>query len=117
MLFRSTGIAQSALFISLQAAIDPAHTAVATSALYLSSTVGMIMGLAGVSATMQETLRRGLDRRLIDLGFGNRKRADVIKKAISDIGYVNNATGVLAGAVLGAYVEGLSYTHSRYPAF
>jgi hypothetical protein len=77
----------------------------------------MIMGLAGVSATMQETLRRGLDRRLLDLGFGNRKRVGIIKKAISDIGYVHNVTGVLADAVLGAYVEGLGYTHSRYLAF
>jgi hypothetical protein len=77
----------------------------------------MIMGLAGVSATMQETLRRGLDRKLLNLGFGSRKRADIIKKAISDIGYVHNATGVLADVVLGAYIEGLSYTHSKYPAF
>ena len=75
------------------------------------------MGLAGVSATMQETLRRGLDRRLLDLGFGNRKRVGIIKKAISDIGYVHNVTGVLADAVLGAYVEGLGYTHGRYLAF
>jgi len=77
----------------------------------------MIMGLTGVSATMQERLRRGLDRRLLNLGFGNRKRADIIKKAISDIGYIHNATGVLADAVLGAYIEGLSYTYSRYPTF
>ncbi|OCK82915.1 major facilitator superfamily transporter [Lepidopterella palustris CBS 459.81] len=106
-----TGIAQSALFISLQAAIDPAHTAVATSALYLSATVGMIMGLAGVSTTMQEMLRRALDRRLLGLGYGTRKRAGIVEKAVSDIGYVHNVTGVVANAVMGAYVEGLGYTH------
>ncbi|KAF2805302.1 major facilitator superfamily transporter [Mytilinidion resinicola] len=105
------GLAQSALFISLQAAIDPAHTAVATSALYLTGTIGMIMGLAGVSATMQETLRRGLDRRLLSLGFGHIKRGKIIHKAVSDIGYVQNATGAVGEAVLGAYIEGIEYTH------
>jgi hypothetical protein len=77
----------------------------------------MIMGLAGVSATMQETLRRGLDRRLLDLGFGNRKREAIIKKAVSDIGYVHNITGVVGDAILGAYVDGLRYTHRRYSTF
>jgi hypothetical protein len=73
----------------------------------------MIMGLAGVSATMQEMLRRGLDRRLVALGLGLHKRGRILQKAVSDIGYVQNGTGTVGKAVLEAYVEGIAWTHGE----
>ena len=68
------GVAQSALFISIQAAIDPSHTAVAASTLYLASSVGMIGGMAGVNAVLQGSLRVALDRGLAGLGMSDSKK-------------------------------------------
>lgn len=79
-----TGIAQSAVFISLQAVIDPAHIAPAISVLYLSGTVAMIIGLASVSAVMQQTLKVGLSRRLIDLDLDPVQREKVSNNVISE---------------------------------
>lgn len=64
-----TGIAQSALFIALQAVIDPAHAAPATAFMYLSTTVWMTIGLPVSNAAMQMSLRAGLERRLLGLGL------------------------------------------------
>jgi len=64
-----SGIAQSGLFIALQAVIDPAHAAPATAFMYLSTTVCMTIGLPFSNAIMQASLRAGLERRLLGLGF------------------------------------------------
>lgn len=69
-----TGIAQSAVFIGLQAAIDPAHNAVAITSLYLSTSVGMVAGVVGVSAVLQGMLRNRLESRLDDMGFSEVKK-------------------------------------------
>jgi len=74
------GVIQSTLFINVQASIEPAHSAVAASSLYLASTVGMLLGMAGTSAVLQGTLRWALERRLNDAGF-----ADRIKWKVRDI--------------------------------
>ncbi|KAH7130146.1 major facilitator superfamily domain-containing protein [Dendryphion nanum] len=105
------GIAQSALFIGLQAAIDPSHMAVATSSLYLASSIGMVAGMAGTSAVLQEMLRRGLEHRLDDLGYSNHKKWKIIEEAVSNIHYLDYAKGAVAKAVVGSYVEALTWTH------
>lgn len=65
-----TGIAQSAVFISLQAVIqDPSHLAPAISFMYLSSTLAVTLGLPLSNAVMQAVLRRTLRGRLLGLGF------------------------------------------------
>ncbi|KAF2021707.1 MFS general substrate transporter, partial [Aaosphaeria arxii CBS 175.79] len=106
-----TGIAQSALFISLQAAIDPSHMAVAAASLYLAFSVGAIGGMAGVSAVLQSKLRSGLDKRLDDLGFDALKRERIIEGATSDVHYIDRASAVVAKAVVRSYVEALTWTH------
>ncbi|KAL6703416.1 hypothetical protein ACN47E_009675 [Coniothyrium glycines] len=106
-----TGIVQSALFISLQAAIDPAYTAIAASTLYLTSSVGMLSGMAGVSAVLQGTLRKGLAQRLDKLGFSDQVKREIIGKAVSDVHYLDKATPVIANAVAGSYINALTWTH------
>lgn len=105
------GIAQSALFIFLQAAIDPAHMAIAASALYLASSVGMVAGMAGASAVLQEMLRRGLDHRLDDLGYPAQKKWKIIQRAVSNVHYIDHAKSDVVKAVVGSYVEALTWTH------
>ncbi|KAB5578076.1 major facilitator superfamily domain-containing protein [Coniochaeta sp. 2T2.1] len=106
-----TGIAQSALFVSLQAAVAAEHMAPAVSMMYLATRVCMMTGLVSSSATMRQFLRVGLNRRLDGLGLDPRRRDKVLAKAASDVGYVNRIHGRLREAVVGAYVEGLWYSH------
>ncbi|KAB5585018.1 major facilitator superfamily domain-containing protein [Coniochaeta sp. 2T2.1] len=106
-----TGIAQSALFVSLQAAVAAEHMAPAVSMMYLATRVCMMTGLVSSSATMRQFLRVGLIRRLDGLGLDPRRRDKVLAKAVSDVGYVNRIHGRLREAVVGAYVEGLWYSH------
>lgn len=64
-----TGIAMSAVFIALQAAIDPVDKAVAASGLYLTGTIGCIVGVTGSSATTQVILRRVVQVKLAQQGM------------------------------------------------
>jgi len=72
-----SGIANSTLFISIQAALDPQYTATAASTLYLASSIGMLGGMAGVSAVLRQSLRVNLDARLSEMGFGDAKKVKV----------------------------------------
>ncbi|KAF1849201.1 MFS general substrate transporter [Cucurbitaria berberidis CBS 394.84] len=105
------GIVLSALFISVQVSIPPAFIAIATSTLYLTSSVGFLAGMAGVSAVLQEALSRGLDHRLVKLGFSDHKRWKIIERAVSDVHYADKATPLIGKAVIGSYVEALTWTH------
>ena len=69
-----TGIASSTLFISIQAALDPRFTAIAASTLYLASSIGMLGGMAGVSAVLQQSLRVNLNERLTHLEISEQKK-------------------------------------------
>ncbi|KAF2475401.1 MFS general substrate transporter [Lindgomyces ingoldianus] len=111
-----TRVAQSAIFTSIQVDFDPQYTAVATSALFLSSSVRIVARLASVGAVMQAMLWRGLNRRLDRLGFSRLKKleeGDIIERAVSDTRYVDNAKPPIAAVILSAYVEALAWTHRK----
>jgi MFS family permease len=107
------GIVQSALFISVQAAIDPSFAAIAASTLYLTSSVGFLAGMAGVSAVLQGTLRHSLDQRLGKLGLESDKKWRIIEHAISDVHYADKAKAVIAKAVTSSYIDALTWTHGE----
>ncbi|KAK4223966.1 major facilitator superfamily domain-containing protein [Podospora fimiseda] len=107
-----TGIAQSAVFISLQAVVDPAHTAPAVSFMYLSSTIALTMGLSVSSAVEGVALRWMLNHKLADLGFGAEEIRKIIGDAISDVDFVDRITGQVKDAVVSSYVYGLWWTHA-----
>jgi len=54
------GIALSASFIALTAGVDACQVAIASSGLYLSSSIGMVSGLSVAAAILQSTLRKQL---------------------------------------------------------
>ncbi|KAF2661455.1 MFS general substrate transporter [Lophiostoma macrostomum CBS 122681] len=112
-----TGIAQSALFIALQAGVDRSDMAVAASALYLSAGVGFVSGMAGVAAVLAKGVRVGLGRRLGRLGFDGVESTKIIHKALSDIEYIDHAKPKVARAVVASYVEALGWTHGLSLAF
>ena len=55
-----------------------------------------------------------MKRRLDGLGLDAHDKEKVLTKAISDVGYVNRIHGRLRKAVVGAYVEGLWYSHGKF---
>jgi hypothetical protein len=67
------GIALSASFISLTAGVEPCQLAIASSGLYLSSNIGMVVGLSVTTAIMQRTLIKQL--RISLEGIDDRERA------------------------------------------
>ncbi|KAH7087357.1 major facilitator superfamily domain-containing protein [Paraphoma chrysanthemicola] len=105
------GIVQSALFISVQAAIDPSFAAIAASTLYLTSSVGFLAGMAGVSAVLQGTLRYGLGHRLDDIGIEGEKKWKIIRHALEDVHYAGKAKEKIAKVVVGSYIDALTWTH------
>lgn len=72
-----SGVAQSAVFVAVQAAVDKSHLAPAISMLYLAQGLGGVLGLAGTSAAFQAGLRATLESRLIGLHLDADLRSEV----------------------------------------
>ncbi|KAK3496466.1 major facilitator superfamily domain-containing protein [Neurospora crassa] len=106
------GVTSSALFISLQVVIDPAHMAPAVSFMYLMQTVWMTIGLPAANTFMQTVLRRNLEIRLLRLGYDNVEVAKVfISKAVSGVDFIDGAIDKVRGAVVQSYIDGLWWSH------
>ncbi|RSM19948.1 hypothetical protein CDV31_001308 [Fusarium ambrosium] len=93
-----TGIAFSAGFISLQASIDPKDKASAAAGLFMTSTLGIIIGMAGTSAIIQGYLRYSVQLDLARLGMSQAEIAE-------------NATGAVQKVLINGYVKGIEYGH------
>lgn len=72
-----TGIAFSAGFISLQASIDPKDKAAAAAGLFMTTTLGTIIGMAGTSAIIQGYLRYSVQLDLTRLGMSQAEISEV----------------------------------------
>lgn len=72
-----TGMVQSITFIAVQAAVDPAHKAPALGGIWLTGTVGAIVGLAAVSVVTIEVMKQKLDAQLQMMGLDDIVRAEV----------------------------------------
>ncbi|KAK3484641.1 major facilitator superfamily domain-containing protein [Neurospora hispaniola] len=105
------GVTSSALFISLQVVIDPAHMAPAVSFMYLMQTVWMTIGLPAANTIMQTVLRRNLEIRLLKLGYDKVEVAKVISKAVSDVDFIDGAIDKVRDAVVQSYIDGLWWSH------
>ncbi|KAM0273873.1 hypothetical protein ACHAQH_008168 [Verticillium albo-atrum] len=105
------GVAISSVFVSVQAAVDGRHKAAAISGLYLCTSVGMIVGLATVSAVVMGTMKAALEASLVGMGIGSAARAEIIGEAASSVGFIDRAEAKIGEVVVAAYVEGLSWSH------
>jgi hypothetical protein len=65
------GIAQSAVFVALQVAIDPSDKAAATSALFLIGTIAIMTGIAIAGALIVGGLQKSLFAQLTALGLNS----------------------------------------------
>ncbi|KAK8066874.1 Vacuolar membrane amino acid uptake transporter fnx2 [Apiospora hydei] len=106
-----TGIVQTATFVAVQAAIDPAHKAAAMSGNFLVVTIGGMAGMVAVNAVTVERMTRKLGALLDGMGIAEIARRQIIEKAASDIDYIDEASKTVSAAVVKAYVDGLSASH------
>ncbi|KAI6093636.1 MFS general substrate transporter [Hypoxylon rubiginosum] len=106
-----TGVSLNAVFVALQAAIDPKDKATAISGLYLSIPIGSILGMAACNAVMQAITPVDLASRLSGLGINGSEAEQIIKNATSRLDYLDEAPKVVREAIQAAYVRGLEYSH------
>ncbi|KAI0876425.1 major facilitator superfamily transporter [Hypoxylon argillaceum] len=111
------GMAGSAVFVSINAVVDPAHKAVATSGLQLSMPIGMLLGVTSASAVMLDVLQRVLDKKLLQFGLSLESRSEVIRKSIANVDYVRQIPQALADVVVSGYVVALKASFSVVLAF
>ncbi|KAI0426279.1 major facilitator superfamily transporter [Xylaria sp. FL1042] len=102
-----SGMAGSAVFVSINAVVEPEHKAVANSGLQLAIPIGMLLGVTAGSAVMLDVLQRVLNRKLLDVGLNPEVRAEIIKKSIANVDYIRQLPHSLRDIVVGGYVVGL----------
>ncbi|KAI0898165.1 MFS general substrate transporter [Annulohypoxylon nitens] len=108
-----TGMSLNAVFVALQAAINPVDRAVAASGLYLSIPIGSILGMAGCNAVMQGIMPADLALRLRSLGIEGIEAEKIIKQATARVDYLDEAPKKIAELVVEAYVRGLEFSHGK----
>ncbi|ETS87253.1 hypothetical protein PFICI_01081 [Pestalotiopsis fici W106-1] len=106
-----TGMAQTAVFIALQASIEPKDRSSATSALFLIGPMATTIIMAIGSALIVAGLRDGLFVRLTALGLGADAIQEAIASAAADVAYLDRAPPLIAKAAVESYVEGIEYSH------
>jgi len=70
-------MASSAVFVCLNAVVEPAHKAVVVSGLQLSFPVGMLLGVTASSAAMFGVLQSTLEKKLLEIGLPPETRSEV----------------------------------------
>ncbi|KAI0440589.1 major facilitator superfamily transporter [Xylaria telfairii] len=101
------GMSGSAVFVSLNAVVEPAHKAVVTSGIQLAIPIGMLLGVTAGSAVMLDVVQRVLDKRLFEIGLDLESRTEIIKKSIASVDYIRQLPRYLEDIVIGGYVVGL----------
>ncbi|KAI1272989.1 major facilitator superfamily transporter [Xylaria sp. FL0933] len=101
------GMAGSAVFVSINAVVEPEHKAVANSGLQLAMPIGMLLGVTAGSAVMLDVLQRVLNKKLLEVGLSPETRAEIIRKSIANVDYIRQLPSSLRDIVLGGYVVGL----------
>ncbi|OAL50141.1 MFS general substrate transporter [Pyrenochaeta sp. DS3sAY3a] len=97
----ATGVAHSAVFIGLTSGVSENNVAIAGSGLYLSGNIGGVTGVSAAAAAFQITLRSGLKEALA----GREDSESIIRKAISDIGFVQRTEGTLHDLMIPVYIH------------
>ncbi|KAF5653743.1 major facilitator family transporter [Fusarium heterosporum] len=107
------GIAQSAAFIALQASIEPKDKAAAASGIFLSGTLGAVVGMAGTSATIQGLLRHDIEKNLGQMGMSRGAINEVIRKASESVSYIDDASEPIRKVLMAGYIGGIEYAHGH----
>ncbi|KAK9424893.1 putative Major facilitator superfamily (MFS) profile domain-containing protein [Seiridium unicorne] len=106
------GIIQSAVFVAIQAAIDPVDKAASISGFFLATQVGTVVGTAAVSALMIGGLKETLKARLLSQGLEQTGIDEVLEQAVASVNYLDRTSQPIANAIVASYVDGLEYSHA-----
>ncbi|KAI4854607.1 MFS general substrate transporter [Aureobasidium sp. EXF-8845] len=102
----ASGMANSAVFVGLTAGVEKEQMAIATTGLYLSSSISVVAGVSAASAIFQSTLRANLHRFLERVVDGD----EIARKVVSDVAYVQTLHGPLRRLVVRAFVASFRRT-------
>lgn len=102
-----TGMAAASTFIALTSSVGKEEMAVVTGGMYLSSAIGMLVGLAASSSVQVGSLRALLGRTSVG--------PEVIRKVTSNVSAIRELDAGVREVVIGAYIKSLEYSHSEYP--
>ncbi|KAJ2997326.1 hypothetical protein NUW58_g683 [Xylaria curta] len=111
------GMSGSAVFVALNAAVDPVHKAAVTSGLQLALPIGMLLGVTAGSAVMLDVLQRVLDKNLLEAGLNLESRTEIIEKSIANVDYIRQIPELLREIVIGGYVVALRSSFGVILAF
>ncbi|KAF1981182.1 MFS general substrate transporter, partial [Aulographum hederae CBS 113979] len=101
-------MAEQAIFVSLNAGVDPSYSAVAISGMLLSGSIGLLIGVSVNSIILTSTLYSQLTAAL----GGGRDNEKIVDRVVSDISFVMRLEGRLRDLVVGLYVRSLEYCHA-----
>ncbi|GAW18421.1 hypothetical protein ANO14919_078960 [Xylariales sp. No.14919] len=112
-----SGMAGSAVFVSINAVVDREHKAVATSGLQLAVPIGMLLGVTAGSAVMLDVVQKVVDKKLIAIGLGLESRTEIIKNSIGNVDYIWRLPDTLRDIVISGYIDGLRASFGVVLAF
>ncbi|RFU32551.1 hypothetical protein B7463_g3771, partial [Scytalidium lignicola] len=101
-----TGMVQATAFIALTSSLEHKEIAMATSGMYLTTSIGMVTGIAVSSAVQQGGLRSLLLKAL--KGPESKK---IIERVVSDVSSIPKLDSAVRKIVVASYVKSLEYTH------
>ncbi|KAH8816386.1 major facilitator superfamily domain-containing protein [Xylogone sp. PMI_703] len=101
-----TGMVQATAFIALTSSLEHKEIAMATSGMYLITSIGMVTGIAVSSAVQQGGLRALLLRALHGPDSGK-----IIERVISDVSTLPKLDSTIREIVVASYVKSIEYSH------
>jgi hypothetical protein len=103
------GITGSSMFVALTSSVSPAEVAMTAGGMYLSSSIGMLFGLAVSSSVQLASLRILLDKRLA----GFQGRGEIIELVTSKVSAIWKLEKPVQDIVIESYVKSLEYSHGK----
>jgi hypothetical protein len=104
-----SGIVLATTFVALAAGTDDSKMAIASTGLYLSANIGSLVGASLASTVLQTSLRKALKEDL----KGIADRDTIIRRALSELRYVQSLEGKLREIVVDSYVHSFGLTHGK----
>ncbi|RFU23935.1 hypothetical protein B7463_g12403, partial [Scytalidium lignicola] len=104
-----SGMAQAVAFIALTSNLEHKEIAMATSGMYLITSIGMVTGVAVSSAVQQGGLRSLLHKSLP--GAGSQK---IIDRVVSDVSSIPKLDSAVREIVIASYIKSLEYSHTIF---
>lgn len=71
------GMVMSGIFVAVQAASGPENKAPALGGIWLTTSIGAMIGMTAVSAVTIETMKSALEVRLVEMGLAETTRNQV----------------------------------------